>query len=335
MTLTEIVYLDTKMQIFFMLTESCRAQGSEAPFDQSRLGTMSFQNIYSIIAPGTVRTHSAPGYRITKHIHPQYFTYVNLGNYVENLDALKVDAITEGKPAPEVDARHRVRVYIYCPPCACQVATAFDICEYSDKKDFVEFCIRIDHRQRTSCSASVSRIEGLVSVIDHLKEKEKNYQGSHLDFEMDRLKAIDREWLERQIYHYTEEDRLATLSPANQLARIAELHKAEGQCAAIILLGEADYCIPLMGALPFRPFEPGGLPRETYLFRSWQKYDPLLKGWCWERDYMGTYSSKAPLPPRRPVPADSDTTQMLESAQRISKRPRSSTSEEGSSPLVI
>lgn len=334
MTLTEIVYLDTKMQIFFMLTESCRAQGSEAPCDQSRLGTMSFQNIYSIIAPGTVRTHSAPGYRITKLIDPQKFSYVDLDKYVENLDALKVDAIREGKPAPEVATHHRVRVYIYCPPCACQIATAFDICEYSDKKDFVEFCIRIDHRQRTSCSASVSRIEGLISVIDHLKEKEKNYHQSHRDFEMDRLKAIDREWLERQIYHYTEEDRLAMLSPANQLARIAELHKGERPCAAIILLGEVDYCIPLMGALPFRPFEPGGLPRETQLFRSWQKYDRLLKGWCWERDYMGTYSSKAPLPPRRPVPADSDTTQTLESAQRISKRPRSSTSEEGSAPLV-
>ena len=335
MTLTGIVYLDTKKPGFFMLTESCRAQGSEAPCVQSRLGTMSFQNIYSIIAPGTVRTHSAPGYRITKHIDPQNFTYVDLEKYVENLDALKVDAITEGKPAPEVDDRHRVRVYIYCPPCACQVATAFDICKYSDKKDFVEFYIRIDHRQRTSCSASVSRIEGLISVIDHLKKKEKNYHQSHRDFEMDRLKAIDREWLERQVYHYTEEDRLATLSPANQLARIAELHKDEQPCAAIILLGEADYCIPLMGALPFRPFEPGGLPRETQLFRSWQKPDPLLKRFCWERDYMGTYSSKAPLPPRRPVPADSDTTQRLESAQRILKRPRSSTSEEGSSPLVI
>lgn len=326
MKLTEIVYLDTKVQFFFVLTECCRAQGSETPCDQLRLGAMSFMEQYSFIALGSVRTKTAPGYRIARHIYPSRFTYLDLQKHVENQDTIKAHAIVNGEPEPEEGDRYRVvKVYIYCAPCACQIATALDICKYRNNKSFVEFCIRIDHRQMTGCSVSVSRVEGLISVIEYLKDTEKsNNMG---DYEIDRLKSIDREWLERQIYDYTEEDRLAMLSPANQLARIAELHKNEMQCAAIILLGEADYCAPLMRVPPIREFEPGGLPRETQLFRSWQKYNDMHSGSSWMRDYLGTYSPKSPLPPKKSAPVRSDTNPTTESVQPASKRPRSSTSE--------
>lgn len=239
---------------------------------------------------------------------------------------MKTHAITHGEPVPQDDGRYHVKVYIYCAPCACQVATALIICQYRDKNDLVDFCIRLDYRQMTSCSASVSRIEGLIAVIHHLKETEKRDLHSG-EYEAEQLKAFDREWLEREVYDCTEEDGLATLSPIAQLARIATLHEKEESCAAIILLGEADYHVPLMGVPPFRPFEPGRLPMETQMFRNFQKYHRQLGKWSWERDYMGTYSPKDPLPPRRPAPSGSDTTQTLESAQRGSKRPRSSTSD--------
>ncbi len=141
MKLTRIVLLDENKKIIFMLTEPCRAQSSETPCDQLRLGEMSFQREYSFIAPGSFLTQSAPGYRITKHIEPSRFNWGHL----------------------------RDNVYIYCPPCACQVATALDICQYRDSKDKVEFIIRIDPQQITSCSMSASRIEGLISVIEQLK----------------------------------------------------------------------------------------------------------------------------------------------------------------------
>lgn len=307
MKLTEIVYLDTQLEIFFILTEPCRAQHSETPCDQLRLGTMSFKRQYSFISLGSILTRSAPGYRITNHIHPSRFTNVDLGKYVRDQADIKAHAMANDEPVPEEDGHYRVKVYVYCPPCVCQVATALDLCENRDNKTFVEFCIRIDHRQMTSCSASGSRIEGLISVIEYIKEEER--LGAWEENVIERLKAIDREWLERQIYDYTEEDRLATLSPANQLARIAELHKVDTSCAAIILLGEADYCIPLIGAPPFPPFEPGRVPRETQLFRFWKHFS--LEGGCsvYEREYMGTYSPKAPSPPRRPAPVFADTTQ--------------------------
>ncbi len=324
MKLTRTVYLDVRVGIFFVLTETCRTQGSETPCDQLRLGPMSFVLENSFIAPGSIRTRSAPGYRITKHIDVSYFVSPDTG--LKTLEAVKARAIENDEPAPEDDGRYRAKVYIYCPPCACHIVTALEVCQYSYKKDLVDFCVRIDHRQKTSCSASVSTIEGLISVVDHLKEEEK--EKIMKEHTVKSVKAIDREWLEKQIYEYTEEDRMATFSPIEQLARVVEFHKDEPSCAAIILLGEADYCIPLMEAPPFPPLEPGRLPRETQLFKMWIKWFNDSRRYRWDREYMGTYSPKDPLPRKRPAPVGSDATQRLVNVQRGSKRPRSSISEQ-------
>ena len=280
-----------------MLTECCRAQDSETPCDQLSLGEMSFMGRYSFIAPGSVWTHSAPGYRFTKYITPSKFHSIDFERYLEDRSAMKARALANDESEPDVDGPFRVGVYIYCPPCACQVATALDICQYSHKKDFMDFYIRIDNRQRTSCSASTSRIEGLLSVVDYMKEMER---GEAYQYNVDKLKLIDREWLERCVYSYTEEDHLASLSPANELARIAKLHSGDEKCAAIIMLGEADYGVPLVGVPPFPPFEPGRLPRETQLFKMELK---PYSSWHWEREFIGNYTPNNPLPSRRPAAA--------------------------------
>ena len=291
---------------------------------------MSFSEKYSFIAPGSVRTRSAPGYRIFKHIDPANsnrtgFTRAELDKHIQDHNAIKADAIANGDSEPEDNDLYHVRVYIYCPPCACQIATALDICRYRNKNNFVYFFIRIDHRLKTCCSASFSSVEGLISVIDYIKEREKS--NTLRGREVARLGAIDREWIERNIGDYTEEDHLAMLPPASQLKRIAK----EGMdCVAVIILGEADYSIPLMGVPPFRPLDSGPLPRETYIFRHEQKI-LSSREWYWDKVFMGTYTSSDPLPPKRPAPIGSDTIQMPESTQRASKRPRSSTSDaEGS-----
>ena len=285
-----------------MLTEHCRAQDSQTPCDQLSLGEMSFAEKYSFIAPGSVRTHSAPGYRLTRYIRPsKILARLDFDRYVEDRRTLKAHAVSYGEPDPDDDEHFRVKVYIYCPPCACQVATALDICQYSDKKDYLDFYIRIDNRRRTSCSASASRIEGLRSIVDRLKEIERDLKLGDADL----VKLIDREWLERCIYSYTEEDDLATPSPTEELGRIAKFHIGDERCGAIILLGETDYSVPLMGAPPFPPFEPGRIPRETQLFKMEQK----KKFPCpWEREFIGTYTPKEPLPPKFSTPASSTST---------------------------
>lgn len=309
-------------QIFFILTESCRAQHSETACDQTNLGLMSFQQKYSCVAPGSARTRSAPGYRIAKYVDPGLFTYADLGTYFENQNALRANAVARGEGVPDDGGLYHVTAYIYCPPCACQIATALDICRYRDKKDLVDFVIRIDHRLETCCSASFSRVEGLVSVIDYIKEKEKS--DTLLNWEVEVLEAIDREWVEQQVGDYTEEDHLASLPPTSQLARIASFHKKELSCAAIVILGEADYSIPMMGAPYFHLLEPGTLPRETSIFRN-VPVRSQSDEWYWVREYMGTYTSRNPLPPKKPAPIGLNTDQTPESIQHGSKRPRSST----------
>ena len=79
-----------------------------------------------------------------------------------------------------------------------------------------------------SCGILVSRIDGLISVIEHVKSMEaKNSSSDYAGDVVNLLKTIDRDWLERQIYNYAEEDRMSTLSPAAQLARVAGFHKHE------------------------------------------------------------------------------------------------------------
>ncbi len=136
---------------------------------------------------------------------------------------------------------------------------------------------------------------------------------------------IDREWLERQIYEYTKEDRLSMLSPKNQLARVVELHSKEPSCAAIVMLGEADFSIPLMGVPPFRPFESGRLPRETQLFKIFGQYNSVVQHSIYEREYMGTYSPRAPLQSKQPPAVGLNKTHARESPERATIRPRSST----------
>ena len=308
-----------------MLTEPCRAQNTETPCDQLNLGTMSYDGQYSFIAPGSVKTHSAPGYRITRYIRPELFTSIDLEKYIENQHIMRAHAIQEGLSVPEYDGRYRVQVYIYCPPCACQVATALDICRFSHQKMFVEFRIRVDYRQQTCCSSSVSRIDGLNSINEYLRKEEKSHFSSL--YRAESLEAIDREWLERQIWEYTEEGRSETLSPNNQLARIASFHKEEESCAGIILLGEADYIVPLVGAPPFQPLETGRLLRETQIFRNLKKYSNTGK-WYWERQFIGLYSSKDPLPAKRPADVSSNIMQTLEGGPPSSKRSKNSTTSE-------
>ena len=92
-------------------------------------------------------------------------------------------------------------IYIYCQPCACQVATALTVCRHRDKKSSFKFSIRIDHRLKIVCSAPVSRIEGLILVVDYPKDQEKEVDYSLEDDTVEDLAAIDREWLERQTYN--------------------------------------------------------------------------------------------------------------------------------------
>ena len=285
---------------------------------------MSFTDKHCFIPSRTSYTGSSPGYWIAEHIKPQNFTFIDLEKFVENHVALQAHAIAELRDLP-IENQFSVKLYVYCPPCACQVATALNICQSVNKSRHLDIRIRVDYRQSTSCSMSSSRIDGLVSLIDYIKTEESKSQISENADK--RLKAIDRQWLEQIVYDYEEEVQMTTQSPANQLCHIVRPHQDESLCAAIIILGEADYCIPLMEAPPFPPSKPGRTPQETQLYRMFQTFDStaLKPHWSWRRHYMGTYSRKEPLKKKRPAPVMLDTGTEGHESEPRSKR--SSTSQ--------
>ena len=295
---------------------------------------MSFSDKHSFIPSRTWYTGSSPGYWIAKDVDPQRFTFIDLEKSAETHRALQERAIaqlSDDLPTDDqfsvkfpTDDQFLVKLYIYCPPCACQVATALGICMSVNRSRHLDIRIRVDYRQSTSCSISTSRIDRLVSLIDYIKSEEsKSHASEHAN---KKLEAIDRQWLEQIVYDYDEEVQITTPSPATQLSHIFRPHKNEGLCAAIIILGEADYCLPLVESPPFPPFKPGRTPQETQLYRLTQNYGRKTNRY-WQRHYMGTYSRKAPPEKKRPATVMLDTGAEGHESEPRSKR--SLTSEPG------
>ncbi|KAL8951459.1 MAG: hypothetical protein Q9222_002560 [Ikaeria aurantiellina] len=186
-------------------------------------------------------------------------------------------------------AQFSVQVYIYCPPCSCQIASALDTAWSMNESPYLDIHVRVDYHLQTSCSVSSIGINGLQSLADYIREDEKLINLP--DYHVMRLRAIDRQWLEQTIYDYEEEIETLTLSPASRLSKILAAHNMEDDCAAVLILGEADYSIPLIGSPPFPPLKLGKVPQQTEMYRLKQAFE---EGWYWQRDYMGTFTSKSP-----------------------------------------
>ena len=326
-----IVYLDARAKIFFVLTEQCRKQGSGTPCDQMNLGDMSIghNETNSFLARGSLQTGSAPGYRIAKRIDAQVFSTADLAAYTEAQDTQRLRYLQDGEEGelPDQFNSYVVHVYMYCPPCACQIATALDICVYHQKSPFVEFHIRIDHYRPTSCCPSISNIDGLISIVQYLKEEErKELVGRWAET----LKAFDREWLDHAIYYAGSDEIKQTASPEDQLNRIIGYHNEDQRTAAIVILGEADYSIRLMDAGPFPPIESGRVPREDQIFMMSQRYRYTTQYTTqrlemrWHREYVGNYSPKAPIVSSQPPTSSSKDLEADRSSAESRKRPRNS-----------
>ncbi|KAL8863658.1 MAG: hypothetical protein Q9178_000341 [Gyalolechia marmorata] len=304
----EKVYASTKLQIFFMLTEECRNLETELPCEQTDLGRMSFDATQSFIPAVTQIIGSSPGQCVGKLINPGNFTRMNFDRYEDYIRMAYTQQMHEDKPPslPEFC----VHVYIYCAPCACQVASAIDIASSIEEFPYMDVQIRVDCRLQSSCVISSSVINGLQSLINYIKEEEKTMDASGY-FPKERtacLKAIDRQWLEQAVYRHEEDPDTTPPSPADRMMQIVRNHCQEVTCAALMILGEADYCIPLIGAPPFPPLSQGRLPRETELYQMSQQFsEEATEEGHWRRGYMGTYTARAPPIRKRRIPVIPDT----------------------------
>ena len=284
---------------------------------------MSFSPDHSYIAPLSIKTRTAPGYRIGRHIDPQEYTSADLNQYLQNHELLRARAAEGRKELPEDVIRHKVKVYVYCSPCACQIATALDVCQFTEKSPFVTFHVRIDYRQATSCYAPSSSLDGVCSVIDHLKSIERTDDIQVSSYEIDRIRLIDRMWLEQEEYRAGELDEALEYSPESQITRIVNYHLDVANVAAIVILGEADYCVPLLNIHPFPSFEAGSRLRENMMFMLRRRYSPA-GAWQWQRSYLASYSSKPPIIRNPSLPATVDKRQPEDPIGEKNKRPKTS-----------
>ena len=283
-----------------MLTEQCRNEGTNSPCDQTNLGAMSFNATSSFIPRKSIHIGSSPGHMIGKDIDPRKFTYIDLETDAADRRRLRAQATADGEDLPLSMRDHfLVKLYIYCASCACQVATALDICDAVRGFPYLDIRIRPDYRQYTNCSIWSSRIDGISSLIDFIKVQESK-DSLHLN---ENLKVLDRQWMEQVVYNYEGDNQIAAADP---LSHIAKSHKSKdgASCAAIVVLGEADYCISLMRAAPFPRLRLEKV-RETQLYRHKQELEE--GAWFWRRYYMGDYAPKEPLEKKRPAPSAQDT----------------------------
>ena len=270
-----------------------------------KLGPLARDANHSFIAPFSHIASTSPGHRITKHIDLQSFTDENLGKYLQTRETLQVQAFENGEDMPRISDSFLFTIYLYCPPCACQIATALDICQNFGSSPFIRFAIRIDHLLPSSCCASAPGLDGICSIIDHWIDSERKFKFDD-DWAVNRIRSVDREWLEER--EYAAEDS-KVLSSEAQLAKIALAHSEDHHTAAIVIMGEADFCMRMMNTPPFPPFDPGHKFRDNMMFEFSQQYSWSQHFYQWHRRYLGTYSTKAPVisksPPLGKRPAES------------------------------
>lgn len=180
------------------------------------------------------------------------------------------------------------RVYIYCAPCACLLATAFNICRQAGSRatTYFEFLVRPDDRLVSSCCFQKDRSVGLASLIESVKkiESSETYLENH-------LKLLDGIWVEQRLYEIEEETDLPQSSTkiAQIGGKVLSSQKSGELAAGIIILGELGYCLQIMGSRPFASNP--RIPKETEIFQMKERY---VEGKSlWIRKFLGTCTPRA------------------------------------------
>jgi hypothetical protein len=135
-------------------------------------------------------------------------------------------------------------VYIHTSPCQWAIQTAVDIAGALNNDQF-KVVVRVDDRISNSCFQSTAdRIAVLQSMLAHLDTLEL-YVGVPWNY-------LDRTWLDQRLYSL-ESDFAATNDslPMSSTMDIFSKENYQGPFAGLIIMGEVDFCTPLLQAEPF------------------------------------------------------------------------------------
>lgn len=293
--LVEIYY---KTKLFFVLSGQCLNIQGNSTCDPITLGSLALigkhqQGICIFASHGT---RWSLGRRIR--------TQIDLSDFTWDMDAVREYGLRyrraqlNGEEPRFDDLARLAKVYIYCAPCACLVHAAIDIGKEFGGSPELEIFVRVDERLVASCCSTASRINGLSSICQEIRDQELKWPSTS------RHPELDRDWIEQRVFSSEEEKyRPVTESQVEQLHRILDQHKSDYECAAIIILGETDYCSQMMRHPPF-PQSPR-IPRETEFYMMKCGY----KDKAWSRNYVGAYvPNPGAVPNTQPTPTNSSLT---------------------------
>jgi hypothetical protein len=148
------------------------------------------------------------------------------------------------------------------------------------KNPRLDAVVRVDDRISSSCLHSTAdRITVLQSILAHSDSLEPS---PSLPWTY-----LDRIWLDQRLYAL--ENDLAALDDTLRMSRAVDIFSAdnyEEPFAGLIIVGEVDFCIPLLQAEPF-PWEPR-FPRECEI------HEVTYSGLGYKRKYAGRFALRPP-----------------------------------------
>lgn len=259
------------MKAFIVLTGSCPDIDATSHCHEHRVGTQAFSVGLSFSCSHTYKWNL--GRRLLGQIN--HF----LGADLDEIRNRRYQHLKVENELPDIDPLGSV--YIYCAPCACQIETALSLCRGKGISEFLDFAVRIDDRIPSSCRRMTTGAVLLSRLRDDIGEQVaygRGYSGTE---------HIDWPWLEQRIYKLDQEACEATNACSSDLLeRISsEDHTSGRETAAIIIMGEADLCSPMLEKLP--PSGKARMPRETDLYEL-VRY-PNFWSPFWKRQHLGQY----------------------------------------------
>lgn len=272
-----------------VLTAQCRLVSEDLSCESSLGQLFSYESSPPFSDPSHLANEMHPWDLASRLLSS--ITLLGMGFDIDRLPELQRDAEIEGREL----AVKKEKVYIYCPPCLCQVWTAFRICKGAKgpEEALLQFCVRIDNRLKATCCRASSGTAGLAAIVDQIRSIEMD--GKHLYplYQGKNIKYIDRDWIDQRLYD--QEDELfqaSAVGEARSLSFIFDQFTTKN-VSAVIVLGERDHLVPMLQYSPFRKYE--RTLRENQFFQV--KREPYATNeWRWSLKYLGNFTAKKTQP---------------------------------------
>jgi hypothetical protein len=221
-----------------------------------------------------------PNLRKVEHFQPSIYTELleQLSSLSYEDDELKT--LIQEKLNGTIPFR---TIYIHTSPCSCALQMSVAIAKELRGK-YLTALVRVDDRISCSCYPSATeRATALESIVDHLEklEPKPTYQ-SNSWWHLVRL------WLCQRLYMLeTDTGSADNTTSISSALNIFSNDNFPNPLAGLIVVGEVDFCTPLLQAEPF-PWTPR-FPREREI------YEITCQHRSYTRKYIGKFAARSPL----------------------------------------